>query len=356
MHIQDGRAFLHDDERRYDLILFALPDSHTLISGQASLRLESYLFTEEAMGEAYEHLRPDGTLAMYHFYTPTVIDRYAGTLDSVFGHPPCIDKRTQVGVRYQTVLTINVQPDGLDCTTPWVASGPVPAPDSDDHPFPYLVRRTIPLQYLVSLALILVASLAVVRVAAGPLRQMSSYLDLFFMGAAFLLLETKNVVQFALLFGTTWFVNALVFGGILLTVLAAVEVAKRVRFRRPSWLFARCSSRWPSRGWRHPTPCWGSRSCRGSHRDRAGFRPGVLRQPRVRRAVPPGRLVDGRLRHEPAGGDGRRGVGVLRARHRVPLAAGRGRGALRAAWAFGRRRSRLTSPSLATRGEAVGIV
>ena len=44
---------------------------------------------------------------------------------------------------------------------------------------------------------------------------MRAYLDLFFMGAAFLLLETKNVVQFALLFGTTWFVNALVFAGIL---------------------------------------------------------------------------------------------------------------------------------------------
>ena len=42
------------------------------------------------------------------------------------------------------------------------------------------------------------------------------------MGAAFLLLETKNVVQFALLFGTTWFVNALVFAGILLTVLLAL--------------------------------------------------------------------------------------------------------------------------------------
>ena len=33
------------------------------------------------------------------------------------------------------------------------------------------------------------------------------------MGAAFLLLETMNVVRFALLFGTTWFVNALVFAG-----------------------------------------------------------------------------------------------------------------------------------------------
>jgi hypothetical protein len=52
------------------------------------------------------------------------------------------------------------------------------------------------------------------------------------MGAAFLLLETKNVATFALLFGTTWFVNALVFAGILVVVLLAVEVT--ARFRTPS--------------------------------------------------------------------------------------------------------------------------
>src|SRR5213078_1045495 len=51
----------------------------------------------------------------------------------------------------------------------------------------------------------------------------------FCMGGAFLLLETKNVVQFALLFGTTWLVNSLVFAGILLAVLAAVEVARHRR-------------------------------------------------------------------------------------------------------------------------------
>jgi hypothetical protein len=77
-----------------------------------------------------------------------------------------------------------------------------------------------------------------IRGAAGPLGEMRSYLDLFFMGAAFLLLETKNVVQFALLFGTTWFVNALVFFGILLAVLGAVEVARRIRFREPTLLYA----------------------------------------------------------------------------------------------------------------------
>ncbi|MBI4259056.1 MAG: spermidine synthase, partial [Actinobacteria bacterium] len=34
-----------------------------------------------------------------------------------------------------------------------------------------------------------------------------------------------------------WFVNALVFAGILITVLAAIEVAKRVRLRRPALLY-----------------------------------------------------------------------------------------------------------------------
>jgi len=57
------------------------------------------------------------------------------------------------------------------------------------------------------------------------------------MGCAFLLLETKNVVQFALLFGTTWAVNAAVFTGVLLSVLAAIEVARRVRISRPVLLY-----------------------------------------------------------------------------------------------------------------------
>jgi hypothetical protein len=63
------------------------------------------------------------------------------------------------------------------------------------------------------------------------------YLDLFFMGAAFLLLETKTVVQFSLLFGSTWFVNVLVFAGILTSVLGAIEVARWKRLPRPPVLY-----------------------------------------------------------------------------------------------------------------------
>ena len=65
---------------------------------------------------------------------------------------------------------------------------------------------------------------------------MIPYVDLFLMGAAFLLLETKSVVQFALLFGTTWFVNSLVFVGVLLSVLLAIEVERRIRIARPRLL------------------------------------------------------------------------------------------------------------------------
>src|SRR5207302_9304015 len=105
----------------------------------------------------------------------------------------------------------------------------VAAPATDDYPFLYLKDRTIPGFYLLTLALILLAALLLVRVTAGTLHRMGGYLDLAFMGAAFLLLETKNVVQFALLFGTTWFVNSLVFAGVLISVYLAVEVARHVR-------------------------------------------------------------------------------------------------------------------------------
>lgn len=76
----------------------------------------------------------------------------------------------------------------------------------------------------------LVVSLIAVRGVGGSLRNMRPFADLFFMGVAFLLLETKNVVQFALLFGTTWLVNALVFMGVLVSVLLAVLLSKRGRF------------------------------------------------------------------------------------------------------------------------------
>lgn len=237
VHINDGRAYLQQTRKRYDLILFALPDSLVLVAGQSSLRLESYLFTTEAMRAARAHLTAHGAFGMYNFYRQEwLIDRLAGTLQAAYGHAPCIDSVGKYGKF--ALLMASANASSLQCGTTWTPSSvSPPLPVDDDHPFVYLESRSIPSLYLVTMAGILLLSLILVRGSGGPIRSMAPYADLFFMGAAFLLLETKNVVQFALLFGTTWFVNALVFLGILLSVYAAIEFARRVEIRNPSRLY-----------------------------------------------------------------------------------------------------------------------
>jgi hypothetical protein len=189
------------------------------------------------MQEVRDHLKPNGVISMYHYYLPVVVDRYADALTRVFGDPPCLELTAGSGPRPRTVLTASIRPGDLSCEERWSRPRELVAPVTDDHPFAYLVGSGIPGFYQVTLLAILLGSLVAVRLAAGPFAQMRPYVDLFFMGAAFLLLETKNVVQFALLFGTTWFVNALVFTGVLVAVLGAIEVAQRVRFRRPQLLY-----------------------------------------------------------------------------------------------------------------------
>ena len=236
IHIDDGRAFLQQTSTKYDLILFALPDSLTLVSGQASLRLESYLFTEEAIEAARQHLKPGGSFSMYNYYrTQWLVDRLAGTLQTVFGSVPCV----QYYGTTSAVLTDNATAASMRCPSLWhpASAASVPPPATDDYPFLYLQSPGIPSLYLWTLVPILLASVVAVRVTGGPLRPMTRYSDLFFMGAAFMLLETKSVVQFALYFGTTWFVNALVFIGVLVAVLIAIEISRHWRARRPLRLY-----------------------------------------------------------------------------------------------------------------------
>ncbi|MEU6712241.1 spermidine synthase [Nonomuraea sp. NPDC046802] len=228
-HVTDGRAFLERTGRKYDLILFALPDSLTLVSGASSLRLESYLFTEEAMKAARAHLKPGGTFSMYNYYRESwLVDRLASTMQSAFGHKPCVDVVSTAG--QQAVITAGLTPQAQRCASQWPgAAAGTPRPANDDRPFLYLKDATIPPIYLITLGLILVVSLLAVRVVAGPYKRMRPYADLFLLGVAFMLLETKSVTGFALLFGTTWVVNAIVFAGVLVAVLCAVEVTRRFR-------------------------------------------------------------------------------------------------------------------------------
>ena len=182
------------------------------------------------------HLAPGGTFAMYNYYAPFLESRYASTIEDAFGRTPCTEVGPPLGGRRLAVLTVHPAGPVPNCAS--FFHGRTIAAATDDHPFPYLPGNDIPKQYLWMIAAIFAASLLLVRIGGGSFSRMRNYVDLAFMGAAFLLLETKNIVQFALLFGTTWLVNSLVFAGVLVAVYLAVETASHLRLPRPSVLYA----------------------------------------------------------------------------------------------------------------------
>ena len=234
-YVADGRQYLQDTQKKYNLIMLALPDSLTALAGQSAIRLESYLLTSRSLAAARAHLAPGGTFAMYNWYAPFVLNRYATTIEDVFHRTPCVELGSRGLGRRQAVLTVAPGGPVPNCASFW--HGTRIAPATDDRPFPYLRTASIPASYLWMLAAILLGSVLLVRAGGGAFTRMRSYADLAFMGAAFLLLETKSIVGFALLFGTTWFVNALVFAGVLVAVYLAVETARWVRLPPPLVLY-----------------------------------------------------------------------------------------------------------------------
>jgi SAM-dependent methyltransferase len=235
-YVDDGRAFLERTDKKYDLILFALPDSLTLVSGASALRLESYLFTKEAIQSARQHLAPGGVFSMYNYYREQwLVDRLGNTLAITFGHSPCLLSSPEA--ISLAVFAVGMTPADQQCDTTWSPTGTPPQPSTDDRPFLYVAEDTgflgIPTIYLTAIGLIVLFSVLAVAISltggVGQVRTMWQYRDLFLLGIAFLLLETKSVTGFALYFGTTWLVNALVFAGVLVAVLAAVEITRRFR-------------------------------------------------------------------------------------------------------------------------------
>lgn len=241
----DGRAFLRASDTKYDLIVFALPDSLTLVSTTANLRLESFLFTEQAFANVRDHLSANGVFVLYNYYRePWLVAKLSEMLTDSFGNPPLLRTYSNVKAALANgpaIAALNGAPppgDRVDGVPP--VGGTEPRPATDDWPFLYLREPFVAPYYLGALAFVLVAALlaitAAARVTGTTLRRFSPHF--FVLGTAFLLLETRSLVSFSLLFGTTWFVNALAFFAILASVLLAIFVNARFLIRRPTVFYA----------------------------------------------------------------------------------------------------------------------
>src|SRR5207302_2650974 len=78
---------------------------------------------------------------------------------------------------------------------------------TDDWPFLYLRDRLIPDFTIRSMIILGVLGLGMVYLFL-PHRRFVLDSRMFFLGTAFLLLETRAITQMALLFGSTWVVNS----------------------------------------------------------------------------------------------------------------------------------------------------
>jgi len=267
----DARHFLRTTEKRYDLVVFALIDSLTLQSSFSGVRLESYMFTEESFRAVRDRLKPDGVLVVYNYFRERwLVDRLANTAATAFGEEPRVhvhEARAYLGVLMAgpRLAQLKEDPKVPDRVTAYGQShAPSPArnhrrdpsvePASDDWPFLYLQNRHLPRHYSLALLIVLVVSVAAVfgaqrivaaSVAAGSrdpaLRTGAAGTpptwkwQFFLLGAGFMLLETKSIIQFALLWGSTWVVASLAIVSVLTMALAANYVVSRVEIRRP-WL------------------------------------------------------------------------------------------------------------------------
>jgi Spermine/spermidine synthase domain len=244
VHVNDGRAFLNSTTEEFDLVVYALTDSLTLASSAANVRLESFLFTEESFAAARDHLTSDGLFIMYNFYRePWIVAKLDSMLDTVFGQDGLVrlvGPGAAVLAAGPAAMDLQGAPPPGDMVdaVPDVGA-PTPTHATDDWPFLYLRTPTIAPYYLAALVFILVLAfvgiLSAARVTSTPIRRFSPHF--FVLGIAFMLLETKSLVSFSLLFGTTWIVNALAFFAILASVLAAIAINARFRPQNPVPLY-----------------------------------------------------------------------------------------------------------------------
>ena len=267
------------------------------------MRLESFLFTEQAfaVGRATTST-DDGVFVLYNYYRePWLVTKIATMLEDAFGaRRRCCRPTTTCMAAIADgplVAALNGGPPPGDTVDPIPEVGRADAPGRPRTTGRSCTcaRRSWPTttswRWRIMLLGAFIAVALAARVTGTSFRRFSPHF--FVLGIAFLLLETRSLVSFSLLFGTTWLVNALAFFGVLAERAAGhlhqlevpdpaaqpalrralrvhrggLPAAAREPAHRPAGAALRCSPRSsPSRPCSSPTWCSATRSATPARR------------------------------------------------------------------------------------------
>ncbi len=245
--VDDARSYVSNTAETYDLIVMSALDSHRQIAGMTSLRLESFVYTADAYRKIKELLADGGVFCLNLSSTrPWMGQRTYWSLAEAFGREPLVlQSQDSPSDSVAYVLAENgldrarLEERRISVLPPY----PKPADlrlSTDNWPYLYLEKNRVPTLSLAVLAVMMAASLLIVFKFEPAVRRPNAHF--FFLGAGFMLLETRSITQMALLFGATWNVNAIVFTSILATIFVTNLMVMRNRApgRGPSYglLFA----------------------------------------------------------------------------------------------------------------------
>jgi spermidine synthase len=240
--INDARNFFRTAHAQYDLIIYGVLDSHTALSHASNLRVDSYVYTREGIAEAFDLLKPDGVMSIA-FALPN--EALGFKLSHILSAIPGAGRPLAIRVGYDSkTTTAFVSQKGCDVrladAKAFAALGftdvsehfaqPYPAESipTDDWPFFYMIKRTYPVSYMVALGIVLMLSYMFVRKTIGWTEPVDrGYLPFFFLGAGFMLVETKAITELGLHLGGTWFVVAATILMVLLMAFLANFLVQR---------------------------------------------------------------------------------------------------------------------------------
>ena len=233
--VDDARAYLKRTQKKYDLVDFAYLDSHSAFSSMSSIRLDNYIYTIESFREASKLLKPDGIMSVT-FYSTTSWQqtRLFKTITEAMGEEPigvysengkALTYLVGPGLDRERVknsgLKIFTIAEGRKQNASELADWDKIVPTTDDWPFLFLRYREMTFTYAAGLIFTLCIGWRLVGRCFGTYATNPLGRTMFFLGAAFMLVEVKSVSQMGLLAGTTWLVNSAVIGAILLMILVA---------------------------------------------------------------------------------------------------------------------------------------
>jgi SAM-dependent methyltransferase len=248
--VEDARAFFRNDRGPYDLVWFGLLDSHTTPSAYANVRLDHFVYTRESFADMKRLLAPGGVVVLFfEAQTDWIAARLAGLLEETFGAPP-LAMRVRPGTEclgWGGLLLVGGADADLRAVReraeaiprvrrllrPAREGGAQARLTTDDWPYLYLPGPGVPRYHLLVAACSVLLGLLLRRRLFRPGEPVD--MPLLLLGAAFMLLEVTGVSRAALLFGTTWTVNAYVVAAILGMILLANLVASRTRGRATGW-------------------------------------------------------------------------------------------------------------------------